>query len=216
MQIGKEIQLIEQLVVGTRIDIIIEFLTGVVVISALSVKSSHVVFHPMHFTEVIVVEIVERLSKTEVEISVLVIQRGDSSSEITLQILATHDVSLRNFLSIKHKRFQTKTLQFLTVFIFLVIAKTIGIVQSGIEIPMLINALREQSLHMLLEIIINLVVVERLRRLDIPIRVVSAVRLQLVFRDTVPCVVGALFTSKSNQFEGGAIVDVTQLRKIRT
>ena len=216
MQIGKEIQLIEQLVVGTRIDIIIQFLTGVVVISALSVESSHVVFHPMHFTEVIVVEIVERLSKTEVEISIFVIQRCDSSSEITFQILATHDVSLGNFLSIKHKRFQTKTLQFLTIFIFLVIAKTIGIVQSGIEIPMFVDALREQSLHMLLEIIVDLVVVERFRRLDIPIRVVSAVRLQLVFRDTVPCVVGALFTSKSNQFEGGAIVDVTQLRKIRT
>ena len=216
MQIGKEIQLIEQLIVGTRINIIIQFLTGVVVISALSVESSHVVFHPMHFTEVIVVEIVERLSKTEVEISVLIIKRGDSSSEITFQILATHDVSLGNFLSIKHKGFQTKTLQFLTIFIFLVIAKTIGIVQSGIEIPMFIDALREQSLHMLLEIIVNLVVVERLRRLDIPIRIVSAVRLQLFFRDTVPRVIGAFLTSKSNQFEGGAIVDVTQLRKIRT
>ena len=170
----------------------------------------------MHFTEVIVVEIVERLSKTEVEISILVIQRGDSSSEITFQILATHDVSLGNFLSIKHKRFQTKTLQFLTIFIFLVIAKTIGIVQSGIEIPMFVDALREQSLHMLLEIIVNLVVVERLRRLNISIRVVSAVRLQLFFRDTVPRVISALFTSKSYQFEGGAIVDVTQLRKIRT
>ena len=170
----------------------------------------------MHFTEVIVVEIVERLSKTEVEISILVIQRCDSSSEITFQILATHDVSLGNFLSIKHKRFQTKTLQFLTIFIFLVIAKTIGIVQSGIEIPMFVDALREQSLHVLLEIIVNLVVVERFRRLDIPIRVVSAVRLQLFFRDTVPRVIGAFLTSKSNQFEGGAIVDVTQLRKIRT
>ena len=88
--------------------------------------------------------------------------------------------------------------------------------QSGIEIPMFVDALREQSLHVLLEIIVNLVVVERLRRLDIPVRIVSAVRLELFFRDTVPRVVGALFTSKSNQFEGGAIVDVTQLRKIRT
>ena len=216
LEVGKEVELIEELIVGTCKDVVVQLLTRVVVISALRVERAHIVLHPMHFTKVVIVEVVERLSESEIKTTILVFQRSDGTAEVTFKVLATHNVSFCDFLTIEHKRLQSETLQFLTIFIFLIVAKAIGVVQSSVEIPMLVDALREQSLSVLLEIVVNLIIVERLCRLDVSVRVVGAVGLELLTADTVPRMVGALLTAKGDELQSRSFVDISQLGEIGT
>ena len=216
LEIGREVELIEELIIGTCKDVVVQLLTRVVVISALRVERAHIVLHPMHFTKVVIVEVVERLSESEIKATILVFQRSDGTAEVTFKVLATHDICLCDFLSIEHKRLQSETLQFLVVFVFFVVTKAIGVVQSSVEIPMLVDALREQSLSVLLEIVVNLIIVERLCRLDVSVRVVGAIGLELLTADTIPRMVGALLTTEGDELQSRSFVDISQLGEIGT
>ena len=209
LEIGKEVELIEELIIGTCKDVVVQLLTRVIVISAFGVERAHIVLHPMHFAKVVIAEVVERLSESEIETTILIFQRSDDTAEVAFKVLATHDVSLRDFFAIEQERLQSETLQFLVVFVFFVVTKAIGVVQSCVEIPMLVDALREQSLSVLLEIVVNLIIVERLCGLDISVRVVGAVGLELLTADTVPRMVGALLTTEGDELQSRSFVDVS-------
>ena len=81
---------------------------------------------------------------------------------------------------------------------------------------MLVDALREQSLSVLLEIVVNLIIIERLCGRDVSVRVVGAVGLELLTADTVPRMVGALLTAKGDELQSRSFVDISQLGEIGT
>ena len=183
---------------------------------------------PDDLTEVLAVVTVPSCAERSLQIFfVVVVDAGDSTVEVIVHLLlayeVTHDVGVVRCAVADDEVVlvvcgQSVVGPSLSVLILLVIALTLGIVQGGVDAPLVAEQLVDDELVVLLMVVVGLTVVVLHVAVLVPVHtagvVASAVEALLIFRSVVPGVVSAFCAIEGKEFHHRVVGEVSGLEEV--
>ena len=199
------------------IEVEIKFFAFVAIVFVVGIKCIKVIFHPNHIAIVVVGILVDAAAQGAAQIILLVGERKHGATEAAVHILFAHQARFLHFRFANVERLEFVFLQRAGVFVFLVVAKAVGVVQSQIPVPLGAKTLVPEQLVVGLAIIVGLVFVEANHfavAFDFAIRVVGAIGGQFFTADAIPSVVGGFLAAEGDKAHRSLSAKVAGLCKV--
>ena len=196
------------------VDVEIGLLAFVAIVLMIGIKSSDIILHPNHLTMVVVAVFVETTAQHTCKALSSVVNREYTATKTTVENLLAHKVRLLYLFAINHKWLKGIFSERTLVLVFLVVAITIGVVQSGIEFPVVVEPVVKEQLEMELLVDVLLVFVETSYNtimLNLAVGVILAVALEFAAAYAIPSVISVFLTTEGDKLHLSLVIEIGSL-----
>ena len=160
LQVGIRVEACHQIVVGFQIEVPVRLLGFVTVIFVVGQQLADIVLHPDHPSEVPSVVVVQCAAQRSVQLLIPVVHREYAAAKVIVHLLLPDQVAFFHFLSIVHKRMQAILFQAAILFILLIVAVPLCIMECRIQVPCCRESMIQQELIVHLQVVVRLVFVK--------------------------------------------------------
>ena len=160
LQVGIRVEACHQVVVGFQIEVPVRLFGFVTVIFVVGQQLADIVLHPDHPSEVPSVVVVQCAAQRSVQLLIPVVHREYAAAKVIVHLLLPDQVAFFHFLSVVHKRMQAILFQAAILFILLIVAVPLCIMECRIQVPCCRESMIQQELIVHLQVVVRLVFVK--------------------------------------------------------